>query len=290
MLRLSLRRRRQLLPWFFLGPGLLWLIVFFAIPLINQANVSLQSGDPETGYAFDWAFNTYTDAISDYSTQFGRSIGYSATATILCLVIGFPLAYFTAFKAGRFKNLILLLIILPFFTSYVLRTVAWQLILSDSGWVVERLRDVGLLGEDGRLLASRTAVIAGITYNFLPFMILPLYVSLEKIDRRLIEAATDLYASRTTAFRKVTLPLALPGIFAGSLLTFIPACGDFINAALLGTPRQFMIGNVIQSKFITILDYPTAAALSFILMTFILVGVFLYARVLGTQNLTEAAF
>jgi spermidine/putrescine transport system permease protein len=290
MLRLSLRRRRQLLPWLFLGPGLLWLVIFFAIPLVNQANVSLQSGNAETGYAFDWAFSTYTDAVSDYSTQFGRSIGYSATATILCLVIGFPLAYFTAFKAGRFKNLILLLIILPFFTSYVLRTVAWQLILSDSGWVVERFRDLGLLSEDGRLLASRTAVIAGITYNFLPFMILPLYVSLEKIDRRLIEAATDLYASRTTAFRKVTLPLALPGIFAGSLLTFIPACGDFINAALLGTPRQFMIGNVIQSKFITILDYPTAAALSFILMTFILLGVFLYARLLGTQNLTEAAF
>jgi spermidine/putrescine transport system permease protein len=290
MLRLSLRRRRQILPWLFLGPGLLWLLVFFAIPLLNQANVSLQSGDPETGYAFTWAFSTYSDAVSDYSTQFGRSIGYSAVATILCLVIGFPLAYFTAFKAGRFKNLILLLIILPFFTSYVLRTVAWQLILSDSGWVVERFRDLGLLSEDGRLLASRTAVIAGITYNFLPFMVLPLYVSLEKIDRRLIEAATDLYASRTTAFRRITLPLALPGIFAGSLLTFIPACGDFINAALLGTPRQFMIGNVIQSKFITILDYPTAAALSFILMTFILVGVFLYARLLGTQNLTEAAF
>ncbi len=290
MLRLSLRRRRQLLPWLFLGPGLLWLIVFFAIPLINQLNVSLQSGDAETGYAFTWNFSVYTDAISDYSTQFLRSIGYSATATVLCLIIGFPLAYFTAFKAGRFKNLILLLIILPFFVSYVLRTVAWQLILSDNGWVAERMRDVDLLSEDGRLLASRTAVIAGITYNFLPFMILPLYVSLEKIDRRLIEAATDLYASRTTAFRRVTLPLALPGIFAGSLLTFIPACGDFINAALLGTPRQYMIGNVIQSKFITILDYPTAAALSFILMSFILIGVFLYARILGTQNLTEAAF
>jgi spermidine/putrescine transport system permease protein len=290
MLRLSLRRRRQLLPWLFLGPGLLWLIVFFAIPLVNQLNVSLQSGDAETGYAFNWAFSTYSDAISDYHTQFIRSIGYAATATVLCLIIGFPLAYFTAFKAGRYKNLILLLIILPFFTSYVLRTVAWQLILSDSGWVVSRLRDVGLLGENGRLLASRTAVIAGITYNFLPFMILPLYVSLEKIDRRLIEAATDLYASRVTAFRRITLPLALPGIFAGSLLTFIPATGDFINAALLGTSRQFMIGNVIQSKFITILDYPTAAALSFILMTFILIGIFIYARLLGTSNLTEAAF
>jgi spermidine/putrescine transport system permease protein len=290
MLRLSLRRRRQLLPWLFLGPGLLWLIIFFVIPLVNQLNVSLQSGDAESGYTFTWEFSVYTNAISDYSTQFLRSIGYSAAATILCLVIGFPLAYFTAFKAGKYKNLILLLIILPFFVSYVLRTVAWQLILSDSGWVVSRLRDIGLLSENGRLLASRTAVIAGITYNFLPFMVLPLYVSLEKIDRRLIEAATDLYASRTTAFRRVTLPLALPGIFAGSLLTFIPACGDFINAALLGTPRQYMIGNVIQSKFITILDYPTAAALSFILMTFILIGVFLYARVLGTQNLTEAAF
>jgi spermidine/putrescine transport system permease protein len=290
MLRLSLRRRRQLLPWLFLGPGLLWLIVFFAIPLVNQANVSLQSGDAETGYAFSWAFSTYSDAISDYHTQFLRSIGYAATATVLCLIIGFPLAYFTAFKAGRYKNLILLLVILPFFTSYVLRTVAWQLILSDSGWVVERMRDVGLVSEDGRLLASRTAVIAGITYNFLPFMILPLYVSLEKIDRRLIEAATDLYASRVTAFRRITLPLALPGIFAGSLLTFIPATGDFINAALLGTPRQFMVGNVIQSKFITILDYPTAAALSFILMTFILIGIFIYARLLGTSNLTEAAF
>ena len=290
MLRLSLKRRRQLLPWLFLGPGLLWLIVFFAIPLLNQANVSLQSGDAETGYVFDWAFGTYTDAVSDYRTQFLRSLGYAASATVLCLLIAFPLAYFTAFKAGRYKNLILLLIILPFFTSYVLRTVSWQLILSDGGWVTERFRDLGLIGADGRLLASRTAVIAGITYNFLPFMALPLFVSLEKIDRRLIEAATDLYASRATAFRRVTLPLALPGIFAGSLLTFIPASGDFINAALLGTPRQYMIGNVIQSKFLTILDYPTAAALSFILMTLILVGVFLYARALGTKQLTEAAF
>ena len=290
MLRLSLKRRRQLLPWLFLGPGLLWLIVFFAIPLLNQANVSLQSGDAETGYVFDWAFGTYTDAVSDYRTQFLRSLGYAAAATVLCLLIAFPLAYFTAFKAGRYRNLILLLIILPFFTSYVLRTVSWQLILSDGGWVTERFRDIGLIGADGRLLASRTAVIAGITYNFLPFMALPLFVSLEKIDRRLIEAATDLYASRATAFRRVTLPLALPGIFAGSLLTFIPASGDFINAALLGTPRQYMIGNVIQSKFLTILDYPTAAALSFILMTLILVGVFLYARALGTQQLTEAAF
>ena len=289
MLRLSLHRRRSLTPWLFVGPGLLWLVLFFAIPLINQLNVSLQSGDPENGYAFTGHVGTYSQAISDYHQQFLRSIGYSAAATILCFLIAFPLAYFIAFKAGRFKNAMLLLIVLPFFMSYVLRTVAWQLILADGGWVVSRLQDVGLVSSGGRLLATRTAVIAGITYNFLPFMALPLYVSLEKIDRRLIEAATDLYASRATAFRRVTLPLALPGIFAGSLLTFIPATGDFINAALLGTPRQFMIGNVIQSKFLVIQDYPTAAALSFILMTFILLGIFIYARALGTRNLTEAA-
>ncbi len=289
MLRLSLARRRSLVPWLFLGPGLLWLALFFVIPLANQANVSLQTGNPDTGYAFTWAFSTYTDAVSEYQEQFLRSLGYAATATVLCLMIAFPLAYFTAYRAGRFRNLMLLLIILPFFMSYVLRTVAWQLILSDNGWVLARLRDVGLVSDTGRLLATRTAVIAGITYNFLPFMALPLYVSLEKIDRRLIEAATDLYASPLTAFRKVTLPLALPGIFAGSLLTFIPACGDFVNAALLGTSRQYMIGNVIQSKFITILDYPTAAALSFILMSFILVGILIYARLLGARNLTQAA-
>jgi spermidine/putrescine transport system permease protein len=289
VLRLSLQRRRSLLPWLFLGPGLAWLIVFFAIPLVNQLNVSLQTGDPETGYVFTWAFSNYADAISEYDTQFLRSIGYAATATVLCFAIAFPLAYFIAFKAGRWKSFMLLLIILPFFVSYVLRTVSWQLILADEGFVADTLRALGLLGDDGRLLATRTAVIAGITYNFLPFMALPLYVSLEKIDKRLIEAATDLYASRATAFRKITLPLALPGIFAGSLLTFIPACGDFINAALLGTPRQFMIGNVIQSKYLVIQDYPQAAALSFVLMTLILIGIFLYARVLGARNLTEAA-
>src|SRR3954467_15088993 len=289
MLRLSLKRRRSLLPYLFLGPGLLWLIIFYAIPLINQGGVSLMTGNPEDGYTLQWHFATYTEAISDYSTQFGRSVLFAGIATILCLIIGFPLAYFIAYKAGRWKNFMLLLVVLPFFTSYVLRTVAWQLILNDNGWVVQRFQDVGLISSNGRLLASNKAVIAGITYNFLPFMILPLYVTLERLDRRLIEAATDLYASRATAFRKVTLPLALPGIFAGSLLTFIPACGDFINAQLLGSPNQYMIGNVIQSKFLNTQDYPTAAALSFILMLMILIGVFLYARLLGTRQLAEAA-
>lgn len=285
----SLERRRRLTPWLFALPGLLWLILFFAVPLANQANVSLQAGDPEAGYTFTWAFDTYVNAIADYHEQFLRSLLYAGAATAIDLVIAFPLAYFMAYKAGRLRNVMLLLVVLPFFMSFVLRIVSWQLILADDGWVVERLRDVGLVAEDGRVLATSTAVIAGIAYNFLPFMVLPLYVALERIDRRLVDAATDLYASRLTAFRKVTLPLAAPGIFAGSLLCFIPACGDYVNAALLGTPRQYMIGNVVQSKFLNVLDYPTAAALSFILMTAILVGIALYARVLGSRTLTEAA-
>jgi spermidine/putrescine transport system permease protein len=287
LLRLSLRTRRSLFPYLLLGPGLVWLIVFYLVPVLSQGYVSLQEGNTEQGYAFNWAFHVYSDALSAYGDQFARSFGYAAVAAVCCLIISFPLAYYIAFKS-RHKNILLLLIVLPFFTSYLVRTIAWETILADDGWVVHFLQHVGLLSSDGRLLATRTAVIAGITYNFLPFMALPLYVSLEKIDRRLIEAATDLYASRFTAFRKITIPLALPGIFAGSLLTFIPAVGDYINAQFLGTSRQYMIGNVIQSKFLVVADYPTAAALSFVLMAVILAAVLLYAKVLGTRNLQEA--
>jgi spermidine/putrescine transport system permease protein len=243
----SLHRRRALLPYLLVGPGLAWLLVFFAIPAINQLWVSLQTGTPEEGFSQTYNWSVYPDAIGEYSEQLLRSVGYAAAATVLCLIIAFPLAYFIAFKAGRLKNLMLLLIVLPFFTSYIVRTVAWQTILADDGFVVDAGQALGVIGGDGRLLATRTAVIAGITYNFLPFMALPLYVALEKIDRRLVEAATDLYASRAAAFRRVTLPLALPGVFAGTLLTFIPALGDFINAQLLSSSRQYMIGNVIQS-------------------------------------------
>jgi spermidine/putrescine transport system permease protein len=285
---LSLRRRRALLPYLLVGPGLAWLLVFFAIPAVNQLWVSLQTGTPEEGFSQTYNWSVYPDAIGEYSEQLLRSVGYAATATVLCLVIAFPLAYFIAFKAGRLKNLMLLLIVLPFFTSYIVRTVAWQTILSDDGFVVDAGQTLGLISGDGRLLATRTAVIAGITYNFLPFMALPLYVALEKIDRRLVEAATDLYASRAAAFRRVTLPLALPGVFAGTLLTFIPALGDFINAELLGSSRQYMIGNVIQSQFLELRDYPVAAALSFVLMAMILLGIVVYARLLGTRNLTDA--
>jgi spermidine/putrescine transport system permease protein len=284
----SLRRRRALLPYLLVGPGLAWLLIFFAIPAINQLWVSLQTGTPEEGFVQTWNWSVYPDAISEYREHLERSVGYAAAATVICLVIAFPLAYFMAFKAGRWKNLMLLLVVLPFFTSYIVRTVAWQTILADDGFVVDTGKSLGLIAEDGRLLATRTAVIAGIAYNFLPFMALPLYVSLERMDRRLLEAATDLYASRVQAFLRVTVPLALPGVFAGTLLTFIPALGDFINAQLLGSPRNYMVGNVIQSQYLVLRDYPVAAALSFVLMALILVGIALYARALGTRTLREA--
>jgi len=240
-------------------------------------------------FSFDWAWGNFSDAVSSYQTQFIRSGEYAAIATAIALVVSYPLAYWIAFRGGRWKSLFLLLVISPFFVTYLIRTLAWETILSDNGLVVHTLQHLHILGPNGRLLATSAAVIAGIVYNFLPFMVLPLYVSLEQIDSRLIEAAEDLYASRPRAFMRVTLPLSLPGVFAGVLLTFIPAAGDFINAQLLGTPRQYMIGNVIQSEFLAVRDYPTAAALSFVLMAAILFLVLLFARILGTERLTVAA-
>jgi spermidine/putrescine transport system permease protein len=279
-------RHRGLTPYLLLTPGIVWLAVFFLVPLGFLAHQSLESGNFAVGYAFSWAWGNYWDALRQYHAWLFRSLLYAGLATLLALVISYPLAYWIAFRGGRWKNLFLLMIIAPFFVTYLIRTLAWQTILADHGVVAGVLRDLHLLGENGRLLATSTAVVAGITYNFLPFMALPLYVALEAIDPRLIEAAEDLYASRFQAFLRVTLPLSLPGVFAGTLLTFIPAAGDFINAQLLGTPRQHMIGNVIQSKFLELIDYPAAASLSFVLMAAILIGVLLYARSLGTERLT----
>ena len=281
-----LHRYRRLTPYLLLAPGLAWLAAFFIAPLGLLAYQSLQSGTFDFGYEFDWEFYNYWDAISRYDQHLVRSFLYAGLATVLALVVSYPLAYWIAFRGGRWKNLFLLAIIAPFFVTYLIRTLAWQNILADQGTVVSLLRDLHVLGADGRILATSTAVVTGITYNFLPFMALPLYVALEQIDHRLIEAAQDLYASRVKAFLRVTLPLSLPGVFAGTLLTFIPAAGDFINAQLLGTPQQHMIGNVIQSKYLELIDYPAAAALSFILMAAILVGVAAYARALGTERLT----
>jgi spermidine/putrescine transport system permease protein len=281
-----LHRNRGLSPYLLLAPGLLYLALFFLVPLGFLAYQSLQSGTFDVGYAFDWAWGNYWDAIRNYRGHFIRSLQYAGIATLLALLLGYPLAYWIAFRGGRWKNLLLLFIVAPFFVTYLIRTLAWETILADQGPVVGFLRDIGVLGSDGRLLATSTAVVAGITYNFFPFMALPLYVSLEQIDQRLIEAAQDLYASKWKAFVRVTLPLSLPGVVAGTLLTFIPAAGDFINAQLLGSPRTHMIGNVIQSKFLELTDYPAAASMSFVLMAAILLMVAIYARVVGTEKLT----
>jgi spermidine/putrescine transport system permease protein len=280
-----LHRHRGLTPYVLLAPGLAWLAVFFLVPLAFLGYQSLQSG-VFPSYEFTWEFSNFGDAVSDYRTQLLRSFVYAGIATVACLLIAYPLVYWIAFRAGPWRNLFLLVIVAPLFVTYLIRTLAWLNILADEGPVVGALRSLHVLGPNEGLLYTTLAVVAGITYNFLPFMALPLYVALEQVDPRLLEAAKDLYASPARAFLKVTLPLSAPGIVAGTLLTFIPAAGDFINAELLGTPKQQMIGNVIQAKFLESLDYPTAASLSFVLMAAILVGLLIYARIVGSERLT----
>jgi spermidine/putrescine transport system permease protein len=280
-----LHRHKGLVPYLLLTPGVAWLGIFFLIPLGYLGYQALQSG-LYPGFEFTWELSNFTDAVSAYDEQLVRSFVYAGIATVACLVLAYPLAYWIAFRAGPWRNLFLLFIIAPFFVTYLVRTLAWLNILADEGPVVGAMQTLHLLGEDERLLATTFSVVSGITYNYFPFMALPLYVSLEQIDPRLLEAAKDLYASATQAFLRVTLPLSAPGIVAGTLLTFIPAAGDFINAELLGTPKQQMIGNVIQAKFLTSLDYPTAASLSFVLMGAILAVVLVYARIVGSEKLT----
>jgi spermidine/putrescine transport system permease protein len=280
-----LHRHRGLTPYLLLAPGVAWLAIFFLVPLAFLGYQSLQSGT-FPNYEFTWEFSNFADAISDYREQLVRSFLYAGIATVVSLLLAYPLVYWIAFRAGPWRNLFLLFIVAPFFVTYLIRTLAWLNILADEGPVVGLLRELHVLGEGEGLLYTTLAVVAGITYNFFPFMALPLYVSLEQIDARLLEAAKDLYASPTRAFLRVTLPLSAPGIVAGTLLTFIPAAGDFINAELLGTPKQQMIGNVIQAKFLESLDYPAAASLSFVLMAAILVALLVYARVVGTEKLT----
>ncbi len=329
-------RLRAIAPYALLLPGLLWLVVFYVYPAFQMFLVSLWTGNLDDGFSQTWNWGIYPEAIGEYWPWLARSIVYGGLATALAFALGFPLAYAIAFRGGAYKNLLLFLVIAPFFTSFLLRTISWKIILADNGLLLGPLKELGLLSEEFRLLATPAAVVAGITYNFLPFMTLPLYVALERIDKRLIEAAEDLYAGPWRpqgtvvglliggvlglvvgavmdygpltigipgaivgaivgtfligqAFIRVTLPLSLPGIFAGSLLTFIPAVGDFINAELLGNPRSLMIGNVIQARYLEVTDYPTASALSFVLMLAILIGLFIYARLIGTEELTGAS-
>ena len=274
--------KQRLVPYWLLGPGLLWLVVFFVVPMYFMGELALRSGSLTTGYTFDWEWANFSASLSGHSDQILRSFLYAGTATVLALLIAYPLAYAIAFRAGRFKALLLFAVIAPFFTTYLVRTIAWKTILSDDSPLVGILQTLALVPQDGRVLATSGAVIAGLTYNFLPFMILPLYANLERLDMGLVEAARDLYSSSRQAFLRVTLPLTMPGIVAGVLLTFIPAFGDYINAQLLGGTQQAMIGNVIQSLYLNQRDYPEAAALSFLMMALILAVVVIYIRFAGT--------
>jgi spermidine/putrescine transport system permease protein len=276
-------RRRRLVPYFLLGPGLIWLVLFFVVPMYFMGRLSLESGTLTTGFQFTWEWSNYSDALANYDEHYLRSFLYAGAATLLALMIAYPLAYAIAFRGGKWKNALLLAVIAPFFTTYLIRTLAWQTILSDQSPTVDVLKALGFVGESGRVLDTTGSVIAGLTYNFLPFMVLPIYASLERIDRRLIEAGKDLYASASTTFWKVTLPLSAPGVVAGVLLTFIPAAGDYINAEFLGSQAQSMIGNVIQSQYLVVNSYPTAAALSFVLMGLILAVVVVYVRSAGSE-------
>ena len=288
------RARGRWVPYALLAPGLVWLALFFILPTITLFSTSLQTGSLAAGYEQTFEFGNYTSAWSEYWPQLVRSFAYAGIATVSALAIAYPLAYTIAFKAGKYRNVMLVLVIAPFYTSFLLRTLAWKTILADNGIIVETMERLGILQvlsfvgltADDRVLATPLAVITGLTYNFLPFMTLPLYASLERLDPRLVEAAGDLYASPITAFRKVTFPLSLPGVVAGTLLTFIPAAGDYINAQLLGSlPATAMIGNVIDALFLRVLDYPRAAALSVTLMVVIVIMVATYVRRAGTEEL-----
>jgi spermidine/putrescine transport system permease protein len=250
-----------------------------------MARIALYEGSSTSGYSFAWNWSNFSDALTEFDTQFLRSFFYAGVATALALLIAYPLAYAIAMRGGKWKTLLLFAVVAPFFTTYLIRTLAWQTILSDQSFAVDFLRTIGVVADDGRVLDTSASVIAGLTYNFLPFMILPIYASLERIDLGLIEAAKDLYSSASSAFWRVTLPLTAPGVVAGSLLTFIPAAGDYINAEFLGSQNQAMIGNVIQSQYLVLTDYPSAAALSFVLMALILAAVVIYIRFAGTEAL-----
>jgi spermidine/putrescine transport system permease protein len=283
-----LRIRERLTPYLLGLPGGLWLAIFFVVPIVTVLSVSLQTGNPDTGYALTWHFHEFVDVVRQYHAEFLRSFEYGAISTVISLIVCYPMAYWIAFYGGRHKSTFLFLILLPFFVSFVIRTLSWQFILSDRGIVLGTLKNWGVLPSSLHVLSTPFAVIAGLTYNALPFMALPLFVALDKIDRRVVRAANDLYASPRETFLRVIVPLSSSGIFAGVLLVFVTNVGDYVNAAILGGPGTTMIGNVVETAYLENLDYPAASALSSILMAAMLLIIWLYVRTFGTEAVEEA--
>jgi spermidine/putrescine transport system permease protein len=276
-------------PYVAILPGGLWLAIFFVLPLFIMISLSLETGNLIDGFTQTWHFGNYSSVFSHYHVQLVRSLIYGGLATGVSILLAYPMAYWIAFYGGRNKSTYLFLVLLPFFVTFVLRTVAWQFLLGDQGLVLKWLKDAGIVSQNFHVLATSFAVIAGLVYNYLPFMLLPIYVALERVDPSLLEAAGDLYATRAQAFMRVVFPLTIPGIFAGVLLTFVPAASDYVNASILGGTGQTMIGNIIQTLYLTNSDYPRASALSIVLMGVLVIGIFAYARALGTRDVLDAA-
>ncbi len=286
--RPRVRLGKRLAPYLLSLPAGLWLLVLFLIPLVVMLSLSLQSCNYGTGACvMTWHWGEFWQQISLYHAQFLTSIYFAGAATLIDLVVSFPIAYWIAFHGGNKKNFFLLMLLVPFFVSFVIRTVVWQFILSDQGVVLGGLKSAHLLSQNFHILATGYAVVAGLAYNYLPFTALPLYVAIERIDKTTLDAAYDLYASKREAFLRVILPLTIPGLFAAFLLTFIPALGDYVNQQVLGGTGNTMIGTVIQNSFLTNLDYAGGSALSAVLLAIALVGIFAYARVLGSRTIEE---
>jgi spermidine/putrescine transport system permease protein len=282
--------KARLAPYYLVLPGWLWLVIFFVVPLLFMLSVSTMTGNILDGFKQTWHLSTYVDAWNSYHTQIIRSLIYGLIATAVCLIIAYPIAYWIAFRGGRHKQVYLFLLLLPFFVSFVIRTQSWEFMLDDHGMVVGLLRTFGLVGSNFHILQTPVAVIGGLIYNFMPFTVLPIYVALERVDPALLEASSDLYANKASAFLRVIFPLSIPGVFAAVLLTFVPVASDYVNAQILGGgTNTTMVGTIIESQYLTNLDYPTAASLSFILMAVLLIGIFLYARLLGTEDAMEMA-
>ena len=289
-------RLHALRPWLLLGPGLLWLLLLFALPLAALVPMSLS--EPRDRFSLAMAFTgriaNYTEVLSQYGPILLRSLTYAAVATLLALLVAYPLAWVISFRGGRWKGLLMGLVVVPFFTSYLVRAIAWTTLLGDQGPVLRLLRGLHLssllegLGvlEDGRLLNTAAAVIGGLAYNTLPFMVLPIVVSMEKIEPRLLEAARDLHATPLATFRRVVWPLTLPGVMAGVVLSLIPAAGDVVNAQFLGGPNNRMIGNVVQNLMLVQRQLPKGAALALLLMTLMTAAVLAYVRRHGSEELT----
>jgi spermidine/putrescine transport system permease protein len=282
------RWARLLAPYLLSLPAGLWLTILFIVPLVLMLSLSLKTCSPATGQCvMTWQWGELPHVVNLYHQQFVTSLIFAAIATVVDLLISFPIAYWIAFYGGRRKNFFLMMLLVPFFVSFVIRTLVWEFILSNNGFVISFFTHHHLLPSGFHVLGTSVAVIAGLAYNYLPFTALPLYVAIERIDRRVLDAAYDLYASRRTAFTRVILPLAVPGIFAAFLLTFIPAFGDYINQEILGGTANTMIGTVIQNLFLVDSDYAGGASLSVVLLAIALVGIWLYARLLGSRTIEE---